>query len=179
MDLTQTIRDTIDLHSFSNVWFWIVLAAIWSQASYFGLGVPFDMLTRARRHGGAAMQDVEEMVGINIRRMDYLMRTSGVWVLGFAAFLLTVLMLLAFQYRIEFAQAMVLLFLPMTVLGLLTVRTARRIETQGLRGADLLRRLMRHRIYIQLTGVVSIFVTAMWGMYQNLAVGTFPLQPVW
>ena len=179
MDLTQTLRDTIDLHSFSNIWFWFVLAALWSQASYFGLGVPFDLLTRARRQGGEAMTDVEMMVGINIRRMGYLMRTSGVWVLGLATFLLTMLLLLAILYRIEFAQAMALLFTPMTVLGWLTVRTARRIEREGLEGEGLIRRLMRHRIYIQLTGMVSIFVTAMWGMYTNLSVGSFPLQPVW
>ena len=179
MDLTTTIRDTIDLHSFSNIWFWIVLAAVWSQASYFGLGVPFDMLTRARRQGGAALRDVEEMVAINIRRMDYLVSTSGIWVLGLVAFLITVLVLLAVLYRIEFAQALVLLGLPMAVVGGLTVLTARRIQRQALGGEALLKRLMRHRLYIQLTGMVAIFVTAMWGMYQNLAVGTFPLQPIW
>ena len=179
MDLTQTLRDTIDLHSFSNIWFWFVLAAVWSQASYFGLGVPFDLLSRARRHGGEAMADVEMMVGINIRRMGYLMRTSGIWVLGFATFLLTMLTLLAVLYRIEFAQALALLFAPMTVLGLLTVRTARGIEAEELSGPALLKRLMRHRIFVQIIGMVSIFVTAMWGMYTNLAIGAFPLQPVW
>ena len=177
MDLTQTIRDVIDLHSFSNVWFWIVLAAVWSQSSYYGLGVPFDMLTRARKQGGAALADVEGLVAINLRRMDYLTRTSGLWVLGTAAFLLTMLVLLAFWYWLEFAQALVLLALPMTILGWITFATARSIERQGLEGEALVKRLFRHRLYIQICGMVSIFVTAMWGMYQNLTVGSFPLQP--
>ncbi|NBT33335.1 MAG: component of SufBCD complex, partial [Rhodobacteraceae bacterium] len=31
-------------------------------------------------------------------------------------------------------------------------------------------RLHRHRVYTQFIGMASIFVTAMYGMYQNLAV---------
>jgi hypothetical protein len=33
------------------------------------------------------------------------------------------------------------------------------------------RRLMRHRIMTQLLGMMSIFVTSMFGMYQNLHIG--------
>jgi hypothetical protein len=35
------------------------------------------------------------------------------------------------------------------------------------------KRLLRHRLYSQMIGMVSIFVTALWGMYQNLNVGPF------
>ena len=30
---------------------------------------------------------------------------------------------------------------------------------------------MRHRLYTQIIGMFSIFVTALWGMYQNLSIG--------
>ena len=52
MDFTQTLLDVIDFRSFSNLWFWIVLAVAWSTASHWVLGIPFDMVMRARRHGG-------------------------------------------------------------------------------------------------------------------------------
>jgi len=32
-------------------------------------------------------------------------------------------------------------------------------------------RLARHRLHTQLIGVVSIFVTSLWGMWQNMNVG--------
>ena len=37
----------------------------------------------------------------------------------------------------------------------------------------LYKRLARHRIYVQLIGMLSIFVTSLWGMYQN-----FQLSPL-
>ena len=80
---------------------------------------------------------------------------------------------MAFVYGVEFAQAIVLLLLPLTILGALSIRAARRIHDQTLRGADLIKCLLRHRFATQLIGVAAIFVTAMFGMYQNLAV-TFP-----
>ena len=50
MDLTQTLFDVIDFRSFSNLWFWIMLAVAWSTASHWVLGIPFDMVLRARQH---------------------------------------------------------------------------------------------------------------------------------
>jgi hypothetical protein len=32
---------------------------------------------------------------------------------------------------------------------------------------------MRHRLWTQIIGVVSLTITAMWGMYRNLDVGAF------
>ncbi|MEM9756043.1 MAG: component of SufBCD complex, partial [Pseudomonadota bacterium] len=38
--ILERARDVIDLRSFSNLWYWIVLAVFWSSASHWGLGVP-------------------------------------------------------------------------------------------------------------------------------------------
>jgi len=48
---------------------------------------------------------------------------------------------------------------------------ARLIVERDLSGEALHGRLTRHRIYTQMLGVVSIFVTALWGMYQNMSFG--------
>ena len=48
-----------------------------------------------------------------------------------------------------------------------------RIAEQADHGDALCRSLTRHRFWTQLIGMVSIFVTAMWWMYQNLYVGPF------
>lgn len=170
-DLQLVIFELIDMRSFSNLWYWIALAVMWSTASHWVLGVPFDMVAHARKNGGQAQYDLEELVRINTARLLYIGRISGLWMIGFACFLLSGLVVLGFFYDVEFAQAVFLLFFPMCIVGLLSLATSRRIVEQGLSGEALQKRLMRHRLYIQMIGVLSIFVTAMWGMYQNFSVG--------
>ncbi|MEP3686196.1 MULTISPECIES: component of SufBCD complex [Sulfitobacter] len=171
MDWYQTLFEMIDMRSFSNLWFWIALAVMWSTASHWVLGVPFDMVLRARRHGGEAQVDLEDIVRINVNRLLYISHVSGLWLLGLGFFVLTSLVLLGFAYGIEFAQALLLLGFPMSLVGLLSLSTARLIRMEGSSGDVLQRRLMRHRLYTQVIGMVAIFVTALWGMYQNLNLG--------
>lgn len=161
------------MRSFSNLWFWIALAVVWSTASHWVLGVPYDMVSRARRNGGQAAEDLEDLVRINTNRLLYISTVSGLWLLGFTCFVLTGLALLGFFYRVEFAQALFLLAFPMSIVGILNLSTARLIQQEQAQGEALWRRLSRHRTWVQAIGMVAIFVTALWGMYQNMAVGPF------
>ena len=171
MDWYQTLFELIDMRSFSNLWFWIVLAVVWSTASHWVIGVPYDMVLRARRHGEQAQVDLEDIVRINVNRLMYIAQVSGLWLLGFGCFGLTMLALLGFVYEVEFAQAVFLLALPLSGVGLLSLSTARLIQKEDATGERLFRRLMRHRLYTQIIGMVAIFVTALWGMFQNLTLG--------
>lgn len=171
LDWYQTLFELIDMRSFSNLWFWIVLAVVWSTASHWVIGVPFDMVLRAKRQGGQAEADLEDMVRINVNRLLYIGQVSGLWLLGFACFFLTMLVLLAFVYAFEFAQAVFLLAFPLSLVGMLSLSTARLIVAEQATGERLIKRLNRHRFFTQLIGMVSIFVTALWGMYQNVALG--------
>lgn len=169
----ETVYELIDMRSFSNLWFWIALAVQWSMASHWVVGVPYDMVLRARRAGGQAEQDLQDIVRVNVNRLLYIGRTSGLWIVAFACFLLTVLVTLGFAYNVEFAQAVLCLFFPMTLIGLLSLRTASLIEATWPTGEDLHRRLLFHRMTVQGIGVVAILVTSLWGMFQNLKIGVF------
>ena len=171
MDLYSDIFELIDMRSFSNLWFWIALAVMWSTASHWVLGVPYDLVLRARRHGGQTEADLEDLVRINVNRMLYIARVSGLWILGLGCFLLSALVLLGFVYHIEFAPALFLLGFPMSIVTLISLSTARLIHQERSSGELLRKRLTRNRLYIQLTGLVSIFFTALWGMYQNMSIG--------
>jgi hypothetical protein len=173
LDWTTTVFEVIDMRSFSNLWYWLVLAAIWSTTSHWVLGVPYDMIQRARKNGGIAQEHLETITMINVERILYIGRVSGLWLLGLTSFLLTGLGLLAFAYDVEFAQALFLIAMPMTLVGALSLSTARLIETHNPSGAALHKRLFRHRLYTQIIGMISIFVTAMYGMYVNFS--TSPL----
>ncbi|MFS4583288.1 component of SufBCD complex [Phaeobacter sp. C3_T13_0] len=173
MDLFHTLTELIDLRSFSNLWYWIALAVVWSSASHWVMGVPFDMVYRARRQGGQAQLDLEAIARVNVNRMMYITEVSGHWVLGIACFVLAMLGMLGFYYDIEFAQGVFLLAFPMSFVGLINLNSARHIYRDDLVGETLIRRLTLSRFFIQLVGMVSIFVTALWGMYQNLQIGFF------
>lgn len=159
------------MRSFSNLWFWIMLAVIWSSASYFVIGVPFDLITRAGRHGGQAAEDLATLVRINVNRILYISSVSGLWLTGLGFFFLTILAILGFGYRMEFAQAVFLILLPLSGVAAVSVRTCHVIHNFDLRGDALRARLMFHRRITQVIGMFAIFVTAMWGMYQNLSLG--------
>ncbi len=170
MDLYQTLREVIDLRSFSNLWYWIALAVLWSSASHWVLGVPYDLIQRARRRGGQTALDVEALVHINVRRLLGITRTAAVPLFATTAFLLSSLTLLAFWFWVEFAQALFFLAAPMVVVGWLSLRASVRIEAEEATGDALYLRLVRHRRMVQGVGIVSILVTSLFGMYQNLNV---------
>ncbi|WP_089231760.1 component of SufBCD complex [Tropicimonas sediminicola] len=161
--------ELIDMRSFSNLWYWIALAVVWSTASHWVLGVPYDMVTRARRNGGQAEEDLHDLVRVNVNRLLYITETAGIWMLAIGCFFLTTLAILGFVYWIEFAQAVFLLALPMGLVFALSIHTARKIRAAD--GEGLYRKLHIHRFLTQLIGMISIFITAFWGMWQNMSLG--------
>ena len=170
MNWYQMMFDLIDMRSFSNLWYWIALGVIWSSASHWVLGVPYDMVYRARREQGQAMEDLEVLVRINVSRMLHASRNHGAVLIGVACFLITVLALLGFYYDVEFAQAVLFLFVPLLVLGYLSLRSAVKIEAGEGQGDALFRRLFRHRLSVQVLGMISIFLTSLYGMYVNIQI---------
>ena len=170
LDWFSTLSEVINLRSFSNLWYWIMLAVIWSTASHWVIGVPYDMVTRAAAQGGQAEADLADIVRVNVNRLIYIAEVSGVWIIGFGTFFLSFFGLSGFVYGFQLAQAIFLLAFPTSLVGLLSFRLALRLHKgDALTGAALRRVLIRHRLMTQIIGMISIFVTAMWGMYQNLA----------
>ena len=170
MDWYDPIIELIDLRSFSNLWFWIMLAVLWSSMSHWVLGIPYDLVMRARRNGGQFETDLQDLVRINVNRVLYIGHASGLWMLSFSCFVFSVLAVLGFYYRFEFAQAVFLILFPLAVVALISLLTARRISATEIQGDELYRTLARLRIYVQLIGILAIFVTSLWGMYQNFQI---------
>lgn len=163
-----TIFEMIDLRSFSNLWFWLSLAIVWSTASHWVLGVPFDLVLRAHRKGGQIEEDMRDLVRINVNRLLYIADTAGVIVVGVMSFALTVLGLLGFFYWVEFCQALLLIALPMSLVWLLSVRTARRLDARPqMTTQELYARIRALRLSIQIIGLFAVLVTSFWGMFVN------------
>ncbi len=171
MDWYSQLFELIEMRSFSNLWFWIALAVAWSSVSHWVMGVPFDMVARSRREGGQAELDLMAAVQVSVNRMLMIARVSGLWAIGVLCFVITGLVLLGWVYNVELAQAIFLLAFPMSLVQMLNLRTAAKIEQAAPTPDEVRRILAGLRLKTQLIGAVSIFVTAMWGMYQNLAIG--------
>lgn len=171
MSLFETLSEMIDLRSFSNLWYWIALAVLWSTLSHRILGVPFDMVARARKYRGQSAQDLHDLVRINVNRMMFVVHSAGVWLLGLACFVLSVLATLGFVLGVEIAQAVFLLVFPLSLVVLVNLRTAQKVLQKEAQEEELYMAITTCRLVIQLLGMVCIFVTALWGMYQNLNIG--------
>jgi hypothetical protein len=170
LELIDTVFEIIDMRSFSNLWFWIVLAVMWSSTSYWVLGVPYDMIQQARREGGEVQRDLEDLVRINTSRLLMMVDRSGVIGVALLCFWGTGVALLGFYYDVEFAQALFLLLAPLTLVVWQSVRASRRIAAGGMEAEALHRALIRHRRVTQVIGMLSISVTALYGTWQNVNV---------
>ena len=161
------------MRSFSSIWYWIVVAVLWSSMSHWVLGVPFDLITRARREKGEAEQDLIDIVRVNVNRTLSIVNRAGLWLLGIASFANTSLLVLGAVYGIELAQALLLMLFPLCVIGGLSIATARRIEAHAENVESLYKMLGTHRLWTQVIGMISIFVSSMYGMFHNLYVPAF------
>ena len=169
MNWNEEIFQLIDLRTFSNVWYWLAVAVTWSTVCHWIIGVPFDLIHRARRNGGQAAQDLELIVDINVRRLMTISDMAGIWLTGLFGFVLAGLASMGFYYGFELAQGFFFLALPLGFVGMITMRRSRYYAVKRPSGKALAQDLMKLRFWIQVLAVGAIFVTAMFGMYHNLS----------
>jgi len=171
LDFYSLILETIDMRSFSNLWYWIALAVLWSTMSHFVLGIPFDLVLKAKSQGSDKIRELEMMAHVNITRTLEVVEVSGVVLTALWSTLLSVLFVLGVFYGVEFAQAVLLMLAPVSLVLFLSYRRARKIRFEDALGQELIRHLSHHRNYVRLIGMVSVMVTGVFGMYQNMVTG--------
>ena len=164
----------LDTRSFSSLWFWLFVIAIWGDIGRRVLGVPADVIRRARvepdGHGGLLLLD-----WLTLTSPRWQMgRTEGLVLLGLAGFGLTSLVLLGFVYGLEMAQAISLIGVPLALLFALRLRLARRLLPliadahegrlpPGQAVAQALRPIILHRRVATVLSVLTGILLAMWG----------------
>ena len=169
MTLIDIITGLIDFRTFSNIWYWLAVLVIWAVATHWVIGVPFDMVVRARRQGGQAAQDLDILVAINLRRLLTLSGTPAVILVGIGAFVVTAAAMLGFVYGLELAQGLFCLAFPLVFVAVLTWRSCQRLALDQQTGPALIRALVRLRFWIQLIAITALFCTALLGSYVMLS----------
>lgn len=174
----------LDSRSFGTIWFWLVLIGMWSATGRNVLGVPAEVLTRARQaqrggdHEGAAVVTLLDWLSLSLPRWRIGQREGAVF-LGVATFLLTSLAILGFGYGLEMAQALTLLLVPFAMLFWMRVLLARRLiplmlaGQDGQRpvagvGAEAVRQMLVHRRLVSGLSIAAVAATALWGTLWSL-----------
>ncbi|TQS72807.1 component of SufBCD complex [Rhodobacteraceae bacterium] len=161
----------IDTRSFSSIWYWGLLAIMWSLAGIRILGVPFDQVIRYRTAPASAGHDLLMHAKAEVSRRQ---GAGGIGAIGLTAvvcFVLSMIFMLGFIYKIELSQAVFFLALPQAILAASGARTRLRLASAvAEQRADLVAQILsRRRRNIQLLGLLFILLTAFWGMLHTLA----------
>ncbi|WP_052700887.1 hypothetical protein [Loktanella sp. S4079] len=169
LDRMEFISRLLNLQTFSNIWFWGLMCVLWMLVSYWVLGVPYDMIQRARRLGGQAENELLVLLEIKAGRLARLWSEGGAFFVGIVAFVLTSMAVTGFYYGIEAAQGLFLLLTPLAIVGAMNLRAGIVISQREMSHAERLRRLLNLRIWVQVVGAIAVFVSAAYGMVYNLA----------
>jgi hypothetical protein len=168
LDWSDTIARVIEFRTFASIWYWFAVIVSWAVASHWLIGVPFDLLFRARKCPPQELADVEAIVDVNVRRFTFMSDILAPIMMGLVMFILAALLMAGFYYGSELAQGLFDLAAPLSLVGFLNMRLAFQLRDAPLRGEQLIKRLFSLRIWTQAIGMVAIFFTAMYGMYYNL-----------
>lgn len=146
----------------------MAVAVTWAVVSHWILGVPLDVIIRARRAGSPARDDLMVLFDVHVRRFNMIDDWIGTFVIALTAFVLSALALFGFYYGVELAQGLFLLGFPLTIVGIICQRACRRFAAEPPSSDTLAAELLRLRIVIQIIAAIAVFFTAAYGMYFNL-----------
>jgi hypothetical protein len=145
--------------SLDSFWYWVLSILIWSLVCNRTLGVPHDMVRRARRAPETA-ERVDLLALIGAERIGRLHDLAGVPLAALGGFGLAVAGVAAFGLGLELAKAAFLLAFPLSIVAVSTLRLALVVRRRRL-GGPLLRRLLAvRRFWHTVVAIAAIMVTA-------------------
>jgi hypothetical protein len=145
--------------SFQSLWYWTLHVVVWTLACYRTLGVPHDMLLRARRQPEVAAR-VDELAHLACERVGGIYDTLGVPLAALAGFLLAGVFAMGFLSGIETAQAAFAIMLPLAVITYSKLRLALAVRRKRMVGPELVLALARRRVWHQFFAVLAMLGAA-------------------
>ncbi len=144
---------------FQSVWYWVLHVVVWTLACYRTLGVPHDMLLRARRLPEVEGR-VDLLAGLAAVRIGGIHDALGVPLAAVAGFVLATVFALGFLSGIETAQAIFVLILPLAVISYSKLRLALAVRRRGMAGPELVLALARRRLVHQFIAIAAMLAAA-------------------
>lgn len=169
----------LEARAFASMWYWLFLALCWAMATRSIIGVPPQIALRAKRacrkHGDA---DSDALA-----LLDWLTMTLPLWRISradsiilsaLAGLLLSFMAAAGFRLGYQSAQAATLLLAPLSLLWLMKIRLAARLDRllERAMGGEIdvkeasgtaARIMIQHRWRAFFLALLSIFGTTLWG----------------
>jgi hypothetical protein len=145
--------------SFHSIWYWVLHVVVWTMACYRTLGVPQDMLLRARRFPEIAGR-VDLLAQLAAARVGGIYDLLGVPIAAVTGFVLAGCFALGFLSRIEVAQAAFFVVMPLAVISFSKLRLALAVRRRGVRGPELVLALARRRLWHQFIAILAMLAAA-------------------
>jgi hypothetical protein len=142
--------------SFQSVWYWLLTLLVWTVVTNRILGVPYDMILRARRLPEVA-ERVDQLAHIHAARIAGLSDGAGPVLAVAGGFALAALYGIGFVEGVEIGQAAFVLAFPLAAIAYSTMGLALAVRGRDFRGEALIRVLARRRFWHQLIAVLAIF----------------------
>ncbi len=140
---------------FQSIWYWVLHVVVWTLACSRTLGVPHDMLIRARRMPDVADR-VDILAQVSAERIGGIHDSAGVPIAAATGFLLATLAALGFATGIESAQAILAILLPLAAIGYSKLRLALYLRRRRVIGPRLVLLLSRRRVWHQVISVLAM-----------------------
>jgi hypothetical protein len=157
------LSETYAAASFQSIWYWVLHVVVWTLACYRTLGVPLDMLQRARGRPEIA-ERVDVLAQLAAARIGGVHDLLGAPIAALAGFVLATLVVLGFGIGMEMAQAAFALLLPLGIIAYSKLRLALWIRRSGLAGSELVLALARRRLWHQFIAVLAMLAAAATGI---------------
>lgn len=141
--------------SFQSPWYWALHVVVWTFVCLRTLGVPYDMLLRARRVPEVAAR-VDVLARLSADRIAGAADAAGGAMAAGAGFVIAGLAGLGFASGIEAAQAVFFLVAPLCAVGYSSVRLALWIRRSRLAGPRLVLALSWRRVCHQAIAIVAM-----------------------
>lgn len=152
----ELMDELISRRSFSSLWYWIMVGVFWVLINRRVMGLPQDMLERARA-GGDALRAFETMAQLQAQRAVQNWQRGQVFNLALVSGVLTLTTVLAFWYGIELAQAVWFLICPLVIVWAMSLRAAGLVLNGFGQGDALLRVMYKFKFRLQVIGIVFVF----------------------
>lgn len=170
MTFYHFILRLIDFGSFSSIWYWIVLIGLWiaNDRKILGLSTALVFRARTQGHDSQTAQDLRQITAMRLREMGYEAAERSIWSVARNWCLGTMLVLLAFAFNMELAQAVLLMITPLLWVRMRGRKLARKLAGTDLAAIDLPKILIWHRFRMQAFGMICLFITMLLGLIHSV-----------
>ncbi|SET31976.1 hypothetical protein [Oceanicella actignis] len=159
-----------------SIWYWALLAVLWTWAGASVHGVPHHAIRRAALHGGPDAALFDALARRSLAWIDFRFHREGLWWGLTGGFALSSLTVLALGFGYEPALGLWAVAAPWSALSVLALREALALHRAQPAPDELLRRFVRRRRIHVGVGYAAVMLTAAVFALERAGALAFPMR---